>query len=444
MNRLLLKKRRRTQRPSLPRARRRKASSSGGRRKLLWVLYLLVGAFLVYFPLRNLIFFPLRDQVASIMIKVSTAQSGVVEKLYRGEAVILRQETVLVAPLPGRTHLLAKEGELIRVGRPVLEVVNEDSRRAAQAEVAEIDEEIKAFEAGPGRQLEELYGRRGKTEKEVLTSFTELKKGLFQSGLSSGGMTPLKTAAEVFRRAVSSWEEVRAKVADLEKNRDDLLKEKERRNALLKLAVNSLDSPLAGILSYNLDGLEAIFDPERTDLTASRLFTAEPQRRTLEEGQMVKGGEGVAKIMDPGSFTLAIPIPPEEAGLFPRGKSIKVRWPDLLEREVPAQVVLAPSEGKGYDLARLKVDQYVQPLMGLRKARVELVEEAYYGIVLPSGALVRKDQQLGVYVLGRTTIRFSPVNVVGSNGREVAVQGLGEGTQVVINPFWVREGQRAR
>lgn len=429
---------------SLPAATRaRRPAGTGilrrrGRAPLFWFLFLALGSLVLYFPLR--------DQLASFLIRFAVARSGTVQRIYRGEAAILRHEVVLRAPLPGQVHLVAADGQLVRVGAPLLEVVNEDSHRAAQGQVAEREEELKTFEAGPGQKLKSLYRARQEAEGLALAAFTQLKKDLVAARFFPlDGEKPGEAVLATFWDKVNSLQEINAQITQLEKEREKLVKELEKSRELLKLATNTLQSPAAGLLSFQLDGLEDLFDPERDNQTASQLLGSEARPRALTEGQQVRGGERVAKVVDPDSFFLALPVPPEEARHFVTGRTVKVRWPELFPREVPARVVNAPAAGKGYSLVRLAVDQYVPPLVGRRKATLEVITEEFSGQVLPRQALVKKDDQFGVYVLTKTaTLKFTPVKVVGDNGSQVAVEGLPEGTQVVANPFWGRDGQRLR
>jgi len=63
---------------------------------------------------------------------------------------------------------------------------------------------------------------------------------------------------------------------------------------------------------------------------------------------------------------------------------------------------------------------------------------------VPGKAVVRRGGQDGVFTVdgAARTCHFRPVTVIGGSGDQVVVEGLPTGTEVVSNPWLVKEGLR--
>jgi putative membrane fusion protein len=126
-------------------------------------------------------------------------------------------------------------------------------------------------------------------------------------------------------------------------------------------------------------------------------------------------------------------------------RSVNVRFPDIHDDVVRGQVYhLGERERNGLVLVVVKLEEAPDALAVRREVEVLVVLETYRGTVVPRRALLGRNGRTGVLVVVRNTARFQAVEVLGGDARQVVVTGLPAGTEVVLNPWLLREGSRIR
>lgn len=105
-------------------------------KKLVIIVLLVLGALIIYHPIKNL--------AVNKMIRYETAQWKVLEQSTPEEAVVIREETLIVAPEDGVFEPIVLEGEKVAVGRTIGYV----KTQAATDKVDSIKVPVKASKAG--------------------------------------------------------------------------------------------------------------------------------------------------------------------------------------------------------------------------------------------------------------------------------------------------------
>ncbi|MDI6906513.1 MAG: HlyD family efflux transporter periplasmic adaptor subunit [Thermoanaerobacterales bacterium] len=205
----------------------------------------------------------------------------------------------------------------------------------------------------------------------------------------------------------------------------------------------ALRAPVAGVLSYRLDGMETLLDPE--DPWAAREL---PPARAIDrhDGDVLSGGQPVARVVD-NLDPLILRVRVEPGSLPPSLVKAGASWTMREEGGTPfgAEVAGVLPDGTGTVVA-LRVDSYPQRLLGVRRLSCRVMTRRAAGLAVPENALVFREGRPGLYLAPKGVAHWVPVRVEHRLGGQAFISGPGleVGTRYIANPRWVREGVRAR
>lgn len=203
-------------------------------------------------------------------------------------------------------------------------------------------------------------------------------------------------------------------------------------------------SPAPGVVTLFTDGTEGrlSFAPG-TSPPAPQVLALKPQPGQLQEGQAVTVGQPLARVVDTSRMRLCVVLPPAEvAGLAERSRAL-VRFPDGREMTMRPEAYHA-GDDRTYGTITLVSGEWVEDLLRTRLITVEIIKDRATGLLVPRRALVERDGQAGVFVVKKTLAQWVKVEVKGEKGALVAIGGIAEGSQVITNPWLVRDGAIVR
>jgi putative membrane fusion protein len=199
-------------------------------------------------------------------------------------------------------------------------------------------------------------------------------------------------------------------------------------------------SPAAGIVSCHLDGWEGILAPanyQRMDLFT--LFNSVRPKPLEAPPQEVQSGSPVFKIVDnlvDPYFLVKLDGQPVDLAI---GSSVDLEWDS---GGTGQGRVIGLQSRSGTCIAIVDVSQATGDAFSARALDVKLINKKCEGIVIPTQALVNQGSEQGVYTKTPLGIKFVRVEVIGTLGDRVAVQGVQTGTDVVTNPGLVKRINR--
>ncbi len=196
-------------------------------------------------------------------------------------------------------------------------------------------------------------------------------------------------------------------------------------------------SPVAGVVSCQLDGWEGILAPanyRRMDLfTLFNSVRPKPLEAPLQE---VQGGSPVFKIVDNLVDPYFLVKLDGQPGNLAIGSSVDLEWDS---GGAGQGTVIGLQSRSGTCIAIVDVSQATGDAFSARTLDVKLISKECEGIVVPTQALVIQDSERGVYTKTPLGIQFVRVEVIGTLGDRVAVQGVQTGVDVVTNPGLVQK-----
>ena len=214
------------------------------------------------------------------------------------------------------------------------------------------------------------------------------------------------------------------------------------------LAVNDIEvkAPGPGLVSLVVDGTERrLVVPAGESPPASQVLALKPEPRRTQEGQMVTAGQPLARLIDNRQTRLCVALPPAEVQALAERTRVVVRFPDWQSEELAMKpVAVSPGDDRTYGTLTMVAQDWPEEIGQVHVVGVELVKERYAGLVIPSGCLVERGGRTGVYLVKKTLAEWVAVEVVGQKEGKTAVSGIPEGSQVITNPRWVRDGTIVR
>lgn len=168
--------------------------------------------------------------------------------------------------------------------------------------------------------------------------------------------------------------------------------------------------------------------------------------RSVTRGQIVQPGSELFRIVRDGRLELDAQIPETELGLVRSGQSATVTSDDVGEASGTVRIVtpeVDPETRLGVARIALSGASGFRPGMFAR-ARIDAGAQAT--VVVPSGAVIYRENRPGVFVLGGdNTVSFQTVTVLARRDELTAIDGLAAGTRVVVEGAgFLSQGDRVR
>ncbi|NPV71640.1 MAG: hypothetical protein HPY55_13525 [Firmicutes bacterium] len=381
-----------------------------------------------------------RGVVLPFLVRTQVVESGAIERVFEADAAVMRRETVYVAAISGRVRFLVGEGERVRTGMTVVEISNPATRKAAEERLAEVEARIAEFDRENRSRYESLRRQVASLDSSISTAARALQGAYSLQDRARMAQAEADLAALIEKRgaALHEIESLDGKRRDIETQRDGV-------RTLLERAANVLESQTPGIVSYVFDGYEKEFASTRTrDVTARTVFLAQPKPKAVSDQQDVKAGEPLFRVVQADQGYLAVAFPSNritELG----GAAVRVRVPELGGKTLNTRVVRVDTGPPGgHALVVLELEGLPQELLTLRKSRVSVVTRSTQGVVVPGSAVTTRAGVAGVFIVYKTMAQWKPVQVKAEDGGRAVVDGILPGSEVVVNPWLVREGRQVK
>ncbi len=352
------------------------------------------------------------------------------------EAVLLRQEVVVLADKPGHANLLVDAGGEVESGNLVLEIVDKNL-------VAQIDAEIQKIEQGV---------KQGTPNSQSLADVTaKLTAGQnkFCEAMDNYKQALRVQAVDTYSSLYNDLNKMAKEVVQLQQDRILLAKSQgattEQREELeqrRQQAIVPVHTPVAGSVCYWVDGLEEV---AKTANIAPGLWeqlqAAKKEKVYLTTvDSSVAAGQPVFKVIVDDKAYLLAKLTTDSAVVPPEWETVSLRWRDgEQEKTFTAAIV----EREGLEPGQLLLQLPAAQAMELpRFLEVSLHKEGEVYCSIPKQAVVTLEGQTVVFVLEGNTVRAQPVEVLQQETKKnVIVAGMKSGMSVVTKPEGLSDGQ---
>lgn len=218
-----------------------------------------------------------------------------------------------------------------------------------------------------------------------------------------------------------------------------------------------LTTPSAGIVSYTLDGLEALDSAERfQQLSISEIVTAIASQQAANEAESenkskaaaektadaVESGQPVFKVVDNLSGIVAyFQTGQNVESYFEEGKTIQLQESLGNGANAVMMAYAASGEGSGM-LLKLSPGVCADPLR--RDFPAKMIFEEKTEAAVPKSAVTTNKEARGVYVYENGYAHWKPVTIIEETDDQFILEGIEPEEWVVLRPWFVREGMRLK
>lgn len=354
---------------------------------------------------------------------------GQVERSYQAQGIFIRREQQLLAPMTGRVELLVKSGTRVPKGAQLVKIVNVDLQSRLLPKLEEVKSQLAAHEHQARLDLSRAQERVNQKQLAIDNHTVKLKKQLAArnyvaarqleeelSSLSRQRRTTLDELAKIEQEIANTRQELSVKQKEVERQ--------------LQRAEGIIRAKAPGIVSFQLDGLEELCQSTGYVSLFAKELLAKPQ--TVKDQTSAEVGQPVGRLIDNFQSQLALCLETDED--FSQGQAIYLHLPTSLET---ARVDKWTRRGdQTYLLCTL--ENYQPRWNNLRNLELEVATARKEGIVIPSGALIQRRGELGVWVRQEGQLIWKEVTLRLKTKEKAVVDGLPSGQAVITNPRFIR------
>ncbi|HZK25266.1 MAG TPA: HlyD family efflux transporter periplasmic adaptor subunit [Oscillospiraceae bacterium] len=209
--------------------------------------------------------------------------------------------------------------------------------------------------------------------------------------------------------------------------------------------VQTVTMPAAGMVIKKIDGFEGALQPvileQPAALDVAQLSEAKADLQEVDDGAEVQQGSFIFKSINNYLWYYVAQFKHDAFAALEGKTTVDLRLSLDDSATVRAQIREVIEE-EGTVTAVFALQEQLAGCYEERFAEVEIVTQRTRGIVLPTSALRVRGDETGVYVLDQSLVRYRKVEVVTTEAQQVVVHGLPTGIPVIINPVFVKEGQK--
>ncbi len=203
----------------------------------------------------------------------------------------------------------------------------------------------------------------------------------------------------------------------------------------------NIKAPVAGVVSYYLDGLEEVYSPKNLkELDLSKVETIKSEPRQILPGSQLEEGRPAFKIvnnLEP-VYIIAEVSDSQILSEKTRKKSLLLSFSPETK---PAEAELLERNFRGQsNRVLLRLGSHLQNLATVRSQTFDIITERFTGYVVPSKAIVIKEGQHGIYMVYKERVRWKKVDISGMAEEKVVISGVTPDIKVILNPEYVKEG----
>jgi putative membrane fusion protein len=386
-----------------------------------------------------------RYVVTSRLPETVTLTRGTVELALPLDTLVVRKEQVYTAPAAGRVRPLVEEGQRVRVGAPVVRILPESAPAtgspATGSQTPATGSSVPAIGTHtPATGIQ--------TDAGIRAQIDALSEQIYQTALAANQARD-KGDEQERERLMGLMDQMSARQADLAaqlgRTAAVVLPEPVQQpqpqtpaaTAQEPKALAEVSTEVAGVLTYQTDGMEGVLIPGGSKTwTPSLIRSLAPEPR--KTGETVAKGAPLFKVVDNLSLSLLAVVPAGSLDGVPADARLFLRFPGHEEQPVATRVTRWDPVG-GEQILLMTAPVFPEEFTQVRRVRATLVIGSFSGAIVPRSAIDVRDGKQGIWVIkGRTPV-FYPARVVGGNEQDVALEtDLQPGISVVkAAPTWM-------
>ncbi len=327
-----------------------------------------------------------------------TAKIGNYTNTIAAQAIVIRNETVVKSGA-GAFEAAVSEGERVGAFAKIGTVVTGDVNQEKLNELEKLNKEIDALSSNISDA-----GVLAIADNKVQATLSLSLDNLTYYAARDDVKTCVKLGEDIKILAERKAGKTSGILA--EDNLNALIAKRDEIAASLGGSHQNLYTPMPGLFSKNLDGMEEV-------LTFDIIDAITPEAIDIYSELMKKReGEGICKVVNNFKWYIAMILDKSEADSLKKGKEYTVAFEEG-DCEIEGEVthISQPDEDNRVSVV-FKFTHHIDAISNIRKVNVKICKEKYSGIYIPATAIRVLDGVLGVYVQNEKSVHFRSVEVI--------------------------------
>ncbi len=184
-----------------------------------------------------------------------------------------------------------------------------------------------------------------------------------------------------------------------------------------------------GVVSFRVDGLENNLRPDIIWDLNQNYQTFKGKSIQLTDGERINAGRPLYKIVDNTKVYFLIEAPADQVFRYSIGTKVWVTFDGL------TIIGWVRKIDDHQNLFVIELERFPNELIDKRWVDATVLSDAETGVYVPRTAIVRKDDEYGVYWFYNNSIHFAPVELKGGNLEYVVIASeLDRGMEILANP----------
>lgn len=352
------------------------------------------------------------------------------------EAVLLRQEIVVLADKPGSVNLVIDAGIQVESGNLVVEVIDKDL-------LAQLDTEMQKLDQSEQQVAPDSSGLTAVVEN-LTTTHSKLNQAVsdYNAALRSRAVQTYSTLYNSMTQAAKQAAQLQQDHAVLAKSHVATTEQREQLEQRRQQAIVPVYTPSAGAVYYWADGLEEVAKPANIGAELWEQLQAGKQAQVYltERDNLIAAGQPLFKVAVDNKTYLLLQLVSADAVVPPEWQTVSVCWQhEGQEALFSAKIIEHEGLAEGQLLLQVEAEEAAQ-LPRFLDINLHKDGEVYCSI--PRGAIANIDGQNVVFILDGSIVRAQPIDVLQEqNKKNVIIGGLKPGTSFVLEPTGLSDGQ---
>lgn len=324
-------------------------------------------------------------------VDVIIAKAETKEVIIAADGMIAYDEVVCNSPVSGTFYSRTAEGERVGKDKYIANVYDGIVDKELLQSLYNVDRKINEIE-NSGK--ESIYVSDEQTSESII----ETVKNDIIDDVTEGDVSKIREYKKKLN-VVTGGEEKDYSSDSLQK----LKKEKREIEKEIKHDSTEMFSVMSGIYTTALDGLEGKILPENIkEYTVEDYRKLDEPKEEIMGNRTVQAGEPACKIVDNYEWYFMTVLSKEQCETIEIGDSVKLRVKELPGIDVDAKIEHISTESEDADeyLVSLKSERYLEGIFNIRKSKVDIILESYYGYEIPIYSIHVKDGKKYVMVQG--------------------------------------------
>ncbi len=328
-----------------------------------------------------------------------------IDASYHANGILFRDETVVPGVSEGALNFTVSDGEKVANGTIVASVYDNEDAASLQAQIKNLDENIKQLEAG----LDSNYA----FTNDVSQLEEEVQKVLYDLVESSETADDknMGSSYALVNQLRSKKLYVLGKGDGLQSELDLLKAQRSELESRVEGSYQNISSPVAGYFIKQLDGYEGAYNALALDsLTPSSL---EESIEKVSKGEDVSiPADAAGKVMTSFSWYYAFNMSEEEAKNLKKGQSANISFSFDTSNAAACTIYKITDAQDGQCTVILKSDIIYDGMLYLRSGEAQIVWKNYSGINISSSAVRVVDGESGVYCRVGNRAVFRKIDII--------------------------------